>query len=293
MRLVRDNNYMFYKALLSATVALAVLTACGDSTNSEPKQAAVPKVPTASATSMENDFLPPIPKEGDRDKPQFIAVASPSYPPFNVRAENGEMSGLDIELLHAIAKHENFTVTVLAKPPQVAFSALDNGDSDIVAAGLHMTPENLEHYDFSVPYLETSWVVLVKDGMNIPHITDLGNKRIAVQKGTNSERQLRKILPNANIIPVATVYLGFQKLERGEVDAVYDVETTLKSYTQDKQLKLVTDVVSGKISLGFALVKDNAFLRSKINDGLTAIRKDGTYQKILDKWSNLGVKAAK
>ena len=151
----------------------------------------------------------------------------------------------------------------------------------------------MEHYDFSVPYLETSWVVLVKDGMNITHITDLGNKRIAVQKGTNSERQLRKILPNANIIPVATVYLGFQKLERGEVDAVYDVETTLKSYTQDKQLKLVTDVVSGKISLGFALVKDNAFLRSKINDGLTAIRKDGTYQKILDKWSNLGVKAAK
>nr|UOP05691.1 ABC transporter substrate-binding protein [Conchiformibius kuhniae] len=149
-----------------------------------------------------------------------------------------------------------------------------------------MTPERSEKYDFSKPYLESSWAVLVDGSKHKPKsFAELRGKPIAAQQSTTSESQLKSLNLTDKIVPVQTIYLGKAQMEQGNAVAVYDVESVLKTYVQPGgKYYLLPDDKSAKIQTAFAIVKGNTMLKTKIDRGLDKIHADGTYQKILQHW---------
>lgn len=262
------------RALLTIA-GLLFTAACSDNASQQSNASApVAKADVASAPASNSN------------QPSYVVVSQASYPPFATRGENGEMVGLDIDILNAIAAKEGFKLSFIPHKMDGLLETLDAGTADIVATGVNITPEREKIYDFSVPYLEGSWVALLnKDKNQISKWAELQGKTVAVQEASLSETQLKNTGLNVNPMPVKTVYLGLKEVNSGNAVAVYDVDSVLNTYlTKGSPLYTVVDEKSGKIPFGFVVKKGNAELKAKLDKGIADIKADGTYQKILDKW---------
>lgn len=255
---------------LTATCLFALaLTACDDAA-APAEQTAAPSAaaPAASATA---------------DKPNFTVFSQPAYPPFSIRDVHGEMAGLDIDLLKAIAEVEDFTVTFLPHDLKGILDTLETGQADIVS-GVHITAENQAGFDFSLPYLESNYIAMTNG--KIKSFNELQGKSIAVKQGGASEAQLKADGVTDKIISTPSLYLAVSELKQGNAVAVYDVHVSLNTYLKENPgYHSTVDEKAGKISFGFAMVKENDILKSKLDKGLNTIRANGTYQQIIDKWS--------
>lgn len=260
-----------YISLSCAIISSLLLVACGDGGHTSADNADSNKASAASSGK----------------KSHFKVFSQSSYPPFATRDEKGQVMGLDRDLLTAIAERESFDLTFLTHDMSGLLETLDDGTADIIATGVNITPERVEKYEFSVPYLEGKWVALVhkKNQGKIKSFADLKGSVVAAQEASLSETQLKSTDVRANYVPVKTVYLGVSQVLKDEAVAVYDVDSVLNTYLKpDGDFYTVVDEKSGVIPFGFVLKKGNTELKAKIDSGLEKIRADGTYQKILDKW---------
>lgn len=72
-----------------------------------------------------------------------------TFAPFEYR-ENGKMTGIDMELIRAIAQEEGFEVTIQSLGFNAALQALSSNQVDVVIAGMSITDERKATYDFPI-----------------------------------------------------------------------------------------------------------------------------------------------
>lgn len=112
--------------------------------------------------------------------------------------------GLEFELMSAYEKYlnrgprkERFKThfIYLTRPFNKLFDALINGEGDIIAAGLTVTPERNELVDFTVPYIRDINEILVsnKDAEPITRFEDLAGKQIVVVANSSYIVQLQQV----------------------------------------------------------------------------------------------------
>lgn len=276
-----------FKTVLT-TMAVWFLAACsGESAVSNTAPAAAPTASESAATEPSTSSSDAAANTAaTATGKNYVVVSQPSYPPFATRGSAGEIVGLDVDLLNEIAKREGFSLSFVPHNMEGLLESLNDGSADIVATGVNITPERAEQYTFSEPYLEGAWVALVNKNKNqFNNWSDLKEKNIAVQGSSLSETQLNNTRITSKVMPMKTVYLGVSAVESGSADAVYDVDSVLNTYIKPtSSYYTVVDTASGKIPFGFVMKKGNTELKTKIDKGLQAIKADGTYQKILDKW---------
>ena len=85
------------------------------------------------------------------------------FPPFQYRNSRNELIGIDIELLEAIAKNQNFKYEILELGFQGAINALNNGEVDAIFSAMTITDKRKEKYDFSNPYVKNGIALAVKE----------------------------------------------------------------------------------------------------------------------------------
>ena len=83
------------------------------------------------------------------------------YPPFSYEI-NGDIKGLDIDLLRAILSKMGYRAVFKVLDFNKIESALENGEIDIAASGLSITKERLEQFDFSKTYYKPSFAIIYK-----------------------------------------------------------------------------------------------------------------------------------
>lgn len=279
------------KFTLPAVLTLMVsLTACSEQPQSSQAPATTAEPAPAStqndANSVSNQSFGTMPSK-ESAKASYVVVSQPSYPPFASRNETGNTIGLDIDMLTAIAEKENIHLEFLAHDMEGLLETVNEGKADIVATGVNITEERKKVYDFSKPYMEANWVVLMDGakGEKVTNFSQLQDKPIAVQQASLSETYLQKTNITKNPVLVKTVFLGISSMAKDEAVGVYDVDSVLNTYIKpDNQFYTVTDSNSGKIPFGFVIKKGNTELKEILDKGIDAIKADGTYDKIVQKW---------
>ena len=165
--------------------------------------------------------------------------------------------------------------------------ATQSGNIDMIAAGINATPEREKALAFSEAYFkEGGFITIVrKDNTDIKKMDDLANKRVGVQIGTVPV-EMAKAIPGTDVKEMDSNSNIFMALQAGTIDgAIIDQAVAMYYLKQgaDKDLKLVGEGTDAPpFVLGFN--KSNTALRDKVNEALKAMREDGTYQKIYDKW---------
>ena len=119
-----------------------------------------------------------------------------------------------------------------------------------------------------------------------PAFQALNGKNVAVIIGSIQDIAVTDMAPGANILRMATQTDLLAALENGKADAAGGESLTLMF--NKELLEKVDSVGAGltPIPIGACYRLDNTELQQDFNRFLAEIRSDGTYQQILDRWSN-------
>ena len=119
-----------------------------------------------------------------------------------------------------------------------------------------------------------------------PAFQALNGKNVAVIIGSIQDIAVTDMAPNANILRMTTQTDLLAALENGKVDAAGGESLTLMF--NKELLEKVDSVGAGltPIPIGACYRLDNTELQQDFNRFLADIKSDGTYQQILDRWSN-------
>lgn len=237
----------------------------------------------AQAARTSND------SQGDSAPAKTIQAASEiGYPPFCVVTEDGRADGFSVELLRAALQTMDREVVFEVGPWIQVKQALDEGRVEVLPL-VGRTPEREKLYDFSFPYISLHGTILVRDSETaIDSLDDLQDKHIAVMAGDNAEEFLRRSNFKGTIVTTETFEEALVQLAQGQHDAV--IIQKLLALQLMKQLELVNlRTVGPPLSefvqnFCFAVQKGNQELLQLLNEGLSLLFVDGTFNRLQHKW---------
>lgn len=215
-----------------------------------------------------------------------VVGTNAEYPPFEFVDENGNISGFDIELMDAISEAGGFEVEYVNTRWDGIFVALASGEFDAVISAATITPERAETVDFSDPYFNAGQTIVVRAGEGeISGPDDLAGMQVGVQIGTTGDIWLTEET-NAEVVRFDENTLAFQALANGDVDAaVADGPTAVDIVKANPEMGLtVLPGVYTDEEYGIAVNKDKPEVLEAINTGLAAVRDNGTYDEIWQKY---------
>lgn len=224
------------------------------------------------------------------DKVYTIATDT-TFAPFEFTDSSNNYVGIDMELLKAIADDQGFTYELKAVGFDNALQNVQSGQADGVIAGMSITEERKQIFDFSEPYYDSTVCCAAKDS-SITSLKDLKGKNVAVKNGTQSQKWAESIKDEYGF--TVTIFdtsdVVYQDVDAGNSVACFE-DTPVMSYaisTGNVKLTIIDEVDSTSkfaTPYGFAVSKgQNAELLKMFNDGLANIKKDGTYDKIIAKY---------
>ncbi|WP_068618402.1 amino acid ABC transporter substrate-binding protein/permease [Paenibacillus tuaregi] len=217
-----------------------------------------------------------------------------TFAPFEFEDENGKFVGIDMDLMDAIAKDQNFKYVIKPLGFNAAVQALEANQVDGVIAGMSITDERKAKFDFSEPYFDSGVVMAVRKGQNeVKSYDDLKGKKVAVKTGTEGYRFAESISAKIGftIVPFDDSAQMYEDVKTGNSVACFDDFPVLAyGVNQNNGLEIVTPKEKGA-SYGFAVSKGkNQELLQKFNAGLANLKASGEYDKITAKY--LGENAA-
>ena len=119
----------------------------------------------------------------DDEKKVYKVATDTTFAPFEFENDEGDMVGIDLDLLKAIAEDQGFEYELEYVGFSAAVTALEAGEVDAVIAGMSITDERKEKYDFSDPYFDSGIGMGVLAGSDIKSYEDLKGKQVAAKIG--------------------------------------------------------------------------------------------------------------
>lgn len=218
----------------------------------------------------------------------FRIATDTTFAPFEFRDTTGDLVGIDMDLIRQIAKLEGFKVEIQSLGFNAALQALNSKQADAVIAGMTITEERKQVYDFTDPYFDSGvQMAIAKDNSSIKGYQDLKGGVVAVKTGSEGEAFAKRNAAKYGFTVKAVDQSStmYEMVKSGNAQAVIDDYPVLAyGIAQGNGLKTVTDKVRGG-SYGVAVSKgQNQDFVSAFNEGLAKMKTDGSYDKLLKKY---------
>ncbi|MFB5678304.1 amino acid ABC transporter substrate-binding protein/permease [Paenibacillus terreus] len=218
----------------------------------------------------------------------YVIGTDITFAPFEFQDVNGNFVGIDMDLMEAIAKDQNFKYEIKPLGFNAAVQALEAHQVDGVIAGMSITDERKQKFDFSEPYFQSGVVMGVsKNNDTIKSYEDLKGKKVAVKTGTEGYSFAESISSKYGftIVPFDDSSQMYDDVKTGNSAACFeDYPVLAYGVTQNNGLKIVTEKEEGG-SYGFAVSKgQNQELLQKFNAGLANLHTNGEYDRIMEKY---------
>ncbi|MGC5772246.1 amino acid ABC transporter substrate-binding protein/permease [Paenibacillus pabuli] len=218
----------------------------------------------------------------------YVIGTDITFAPFEYEDENGNYVGIDMDLLDAIAKDQNFNYKIKALGFNAAVQALESNQVDGVIAGMSITDERKQKFDFSDSYYESGVVMGISlNNDTVKSYEDLRGKKVAVKTGTEGYSFAESIASKYGftIVPFDDSSQMYDDVKTGNSVACFEDEPVLRfGINRNIGLKIVTDKEEGA-PYGFAVSKGkNQELLKMFNEGLTNIKASGEYERITEKY---------
>ena len=249
------------------------------------KMALLSLVTALGLTACDQNNTPATSSNDATDSKVYKVGVDNTYPPFEF-TQNGKLVGIDVDLINAIAKDQDFNIEIEQMDFSGIIPAMQAKMLDIGMGGMSITDKRKETVDFSDPYFAAGVSLVVADNnQDINSLDDLSGKKVVVKNGTvgaafaNSHNDEY----GYSIIQVSDSASMFQEVTNGTADALME-DYPVISYaiaTGGLKLKTVGERLTGD-NYGISVLKGaNDELLEKINDGLANLKENGEYEKII------------
>ena len=225
-----------------------------------------------------------------------------AYPPFSSKESDGTLVGFDIEIANALCAEMKRECTLVEQDWDGMIPALKARKFDAIVASMSITEERKRQIDFSEKYYQTPARLVAAKGAGFEGTAaGLAGKRIGVQRGATHQCYAEKMYPDAEIVLYGTQEEVFQDLVLGRIDAqLSDSLISQNSFlTKEEGAGFAflggdqIDVACYGEGVGVAVRKNQDELRDAISAAIKAIRDNGTYAKINDKYFEIDIYGAR
>lgn len=219
------------------------------------------------------------------EKKDFTYAMSGLYKPFNFK-ENGVLTGFDVEIGQALAEKMGMNPVPVTNPFETIIQGLQAKKYDTVIGSLTVTEERQKAVAFTNPYYRSgSQVFVAEANTDIKTTDDIKGKKIGVQKGSIYLDWAKKLTDPDKITTYDSDVTALLDLPTGRLDAVITDQMVGFRFIKEGAGKIKD--IGQPLSFdeqAIAVRKEDKELLDKVNKALDEIIKDGTYDKISNKW---------
>ncbi|WP_421038700.1 ABC transporter substrate-binding protein/permease [Streptococcus hyointestinalis] len=215
-------------------------------------------------------------------------VSDTAYAPFEFKDSDQVYKEIDVDIIQEVAKRAGWDYKMTFPGFDAAVNAVQSGQADALMAGTTVTEARKKVFTFSDTYYDTSIVIYTKKGTKISKYSQLKGKTVGVKNGTAAQSFLEdnKKKYGYTIKTFDTSDLMNNSLDSGAIDAAMDDEPVVKyaiSQGKDYAINMDGEAVG---SFAFDVKKGSKYeyLIEEFNTALAAMKSDGTYDQIMNKW---------
>ena len=208
-----------------------------------------------------------------------------TYPPHEY-IEDGVVKGFDVDVVAAICEKINCSANWVTTAWDGIFAALADGQFDMVVSGVSITEERDKIVDFSDPYIVVQQGVLMRVEDAGKTIDDFksGALRLASQNGTTNAQLGEELVGRDNLQLFDSFNNAVVAVRNGDADGVIIDSTSAAAYEQEFAGELAVEI-TGLSSDPLGLVfQEGDGIQDSFNEGLAAIKADGTLNQLVLKW---------
>ncbi|MEC0302614.1 basic amino acid ABC transporter substrate-binding protein [Terribacillus saccharophilus] len=225
---------------------------------------------------------------GSGEEEKLTIGTEATFAPFE-SMEGDKIVGFDADLLDAIMKEAGIDYEFQNTGWDPMLVGVDDETLQGGMAGITITDERKETYDFSSPYFEATQVIAVPEGTDIQSGEDIKGMRIGVQNGTTGDEAAQKLVGenSSDLSKYDSSAATMMALQNGDVEAVVTDIAVAQHYVKnnpDANLTLIEDEDNFEQEYyGMLLPKDSEH-KEKIDEAIQAIMENGTYEEIYQEW---------
>ena len=272
---------------LCMTVVLAMgclLTGCGSSDTGAKSTTGSAAAGTEAAGTQTTDG----------EKKTFTVGFDASFPPYGYQ-ENGEYVGFDLDLAQEVCDRNGWELVKTPIDWDAKNMELNSGAIDCIWNGFTLNGRE-DDYTWTPAYINNTQVFAVNKNSGITKAADLAGKNVLVQADSSALAALQdeentdiKVLADSfgSLTQVPDYESALMELEAGSADAVaMDEGVALTKQAQNDNIVILDDVISQE-QYGIAFKKGNDELRDQVWSTLVEMEKDGTVDKIAEKYPSI------
>lgn len=216
-----------------------------------------------------------------------------AYPPYGYVGDDGEFTGLDLELAAEVAKRNDWGLKLEPIDWDAKDTLLNSGAITCIWNGFTMEGRE-DDYTFSDPYMLNAQVVVVRADSGIESFEDLAGKTVITQVDSAAEEVLNGDMADltatfASLETIGDYNTAFMQLESGAVDAVA-CDLSIAQYQlagKDTYKQLDEQLSTEHYAVGFK--KGDTALAEKVTETLKEMDEDGFVKELCDKYADDGV----
>ena len=235
-----------------------------------------------------------------KDSDSIRFGVDPSYAPFESKSANGKLVGFDIDLGEAICQHVHAKCVWVENDFDGMIPALQARKFDAILSSMMITAKRAQEVSFSNKLYAAQSRLIVRKGSPLQASAEsLAYKKVGVQRGTVEETYAKTYWEpkNVEIIPYQNQDLVYADLKLGRLDASLQdsVQAELgflktvggAEFTFSGPALKDAKILGAGTAIGMR--KNDSELNQRINEAISAIRKDGTYDRLQKKYFDFDI----
>ncbi|WP_407124536.1 amino acid ABC transporter substrate-binding protein [Weissella paramesenteroides] len=216
-----------------------------------------------------------------------------TFVPMGFRDKSGKLIGYDVDLARASLKKIGLKAKFQPIDWSMKETELKTGHIDMIWNGYTINGDRKKKVAFSNPYHHDRQVIVTMKNQQINKLSDLKGKRLGAQTGssglltyTEKGNSLRKIV-GSDAQQYDTFDKALNDLQVGRLNAVLidaDYAGYYIAHEKDPEAFKIIQTNFGTDSYGVGMRKGDVTLRNKVNEALAQVKKDGTIDKISQRY---------
>lgn len=278
-------------ALIMAITIMASLAACGATSGTTSASSAASTASTAESTEKQY-------KSDAKFKAKTLKLAKSAagktytvgtdttFAPFEFENDKGDFTGIDIQLMNTAADMMGFKVNWKVLGFSAAVTALEASQVNAVIAGMSITDERKEKYNFSESYYDCAVAVAVANNSKYNSLDSLKGQTVVCKTGTTGSQYAEKLEKkyNLKLKYVDESSVMYQYVTSGQAAACFEDYPIIQYEISRGSIACkVINQSDYSYPTGVAVLKGKSpELIAAFNVAFERMKEDGSYNKILN-----------
>ncbi len=218
----------------------------------------------------------------------FTVGFDAGFPPYGYIGEDGSYTGFDLELAAEVCERNGWELVKQPIDWDSKDMELSSGNIDCIWNGFTINGREAD-YTWSVPYVDSSQVIVVRDDAGIASYAELAGRSVGVQSDSSA---LAALEDNAELmgsfgelIQYPDYNTAFMDLEGGAIEALaIDIGVAERQITDRGTGFTMLDEILASEQYGIGFLLGETELKDQVESTLLEMVEDGTFMELAVKY---------